>query len=86
MTIGTLVGVGSLAITADGRSAAAATVQRVAVLPGMRRSREPAPGDYWAGCNDARKAGTTPIYRGEPGYRAAMDGDDDGVACEPPPS
>ncbi|MDN6557056.1 MAG: excalibur calcium-binding domain-containing protein [Acidipropionibacterium acidipropionici] len=24
----------------------------------------------------------TPLYRGEPGYRSGMDGDNDGVACE----
>ena len=38
---------------------------------------------YWHGCNDARTAGTAPIYRGEPGYRSEMDGDSDGIACEP---
>jgi hypothetical protein len=46
------------------------------------RARLPQPGDYWGGCNDARAAGTAPIYRGEPGYRPDMDGDGDGIACE----
>ena len=33
-------------------------------------------------CTDARKAGAAPIYRGSPGYRPALDRDNDGVACE----
>lgn len=47
------------------------------------RERKPQPGDAWSGCNAARAAGTAPIYIGEPGYSADMDGDGDGVACEP---
>jgi hypothetical protein len=31
----------------------------------------------------ARAAGAAPIYRGQPGYREEMDGDGDGIACEP---
>ena len=46
-------------------------------------ARAPEAGDYWRGCDDARAAGTAPIYRGEPGYRDGMDGDSDGIACEP---
>lgn len=38
---------------------------------------------YYSGCNDARARGAAPIYRGQPGYREGMDGDGDGVACEP---
>lgn len=38
---------------------------------------------YYAGCNEARAAGAAPIYAGEPGYRPEMDGDGDGIACEP---
>ncbi|WP_298090038.1 excalibur calcium-binding domain-containing protein [uncultured Sphingomonas sp.] len=48
----------------------------------MRRARLPQPGDHWRGCDDARAAGTAPIYDGEPGYSWRMDGDGDGVACE----
>jgi hypothetical protein len=29
-----------------------------------------------------RAAGKAPLYRGDPGYRAGLDRDDDGVACE----
>jgi hypothetical protein len=38
---------------------------------------------YYPGCDAARAAGAAPIYRGQPGYREEMDGDDDGIACEP---
>jgi hypothetical protein len=38
---------------------------------------------YFSGCAEARAAGAAPIYRGQPGYREAMDGDSDGIACEP---
>ena len=34
-------------------------------------------------CREARAAGAAPLYRGDPGYGAHMDGDGDGVACEP---
>jgi Excalibur calcium-binding domain len=42
-----------------------------------------APEIHFAGCNAVRAAGLAPLYRGQPGYRAGMDGDDDGIACEP---
>ncbi|HEY0313371.1 MAG TPA: excalibur calcium-binding domain-containing protein [Allosphingosinicella sp.] len=38
---------------------------------------------YYSGCNAARAAGAAPIYAGQPGYRPEMDGDGDGIACEP---
>jgi hypothetical protein len=38
---------------------------------------------YYSGCNEVRAAGLAPLYRGDPGYRSGMDGDDDGIACEP---
>jgi len=60
--------------------------QQVSAAPaalGISRERAPQPGDHWAGCDAARAAGTAPIYAGEPGHRAGMDGDGDGVACEP---
>ena len=37
----------------------------------------------YSGCDEARAAGAAPIYDGEPGYRKGMDGDGDGIACEP---
>ena len=38
---------------------------------------------FYSGCNDVRAAGAAPLYAGEPGYRSNMDGDGDGIACEP---
>jgi hypothetical protein len=87
--VGGVVGFGSLATTSEGRAAVAKSAAAVATgagavaaTAGFKRSREPQANDFWSGCNDARAAGTAPIYRGEPGYRPEMDGDDDGVACE----
>lgn len=37
---------------------------------------------YYDNCTDARNAGAAPISRGEPGYRAGLDRNKDGVACE----
>ena len=38
--------------------------------------------DAAAAAAAAREAGAAPIYQGQPGYRAALDRDKDGVACE----
>ncbi len=38
---------------------------------------------YYPNCAAARAAGAAPIYRGQPGYRAGLDADNDGIACEP---
>jgi hypothetical protein len=45
-------------------------------------SRPSSPGIYFPNCAAARAAGAAPIYRGQPGYRPALDRDNDGVACE----
>jgi hypothetical protein len=38
---------------------------------------------YYSHCADAWAAGRAPIFRGQPGYRKALDEDSDGIACEP---
>lgn len=38
---------------------------------------------HYAGCNEVRALGKAPLYAGQPGYRIGMDGDGDGIACEP---
>jgi hypothetical protein len=38
---------------------------------------------FYRVCEDARRAGVAPLFRGQPGYRDALDRDGDGVACEP---
>ncbi|MFF1384623.1 DUF1524 domain-containing protein [Arthrobacter sp. NPDC058288] len=37
---------------------------------------------YYANCTAAKAAGAAPIYAGQAGYRAALDRDSDGIACE----
>ena len=81
--IGGAVGYGSIASSPEGREQVSAHLSEAAVFTGLVRARSPQPGDSWGGCDDARAAGTAPIYSGEPGYRENMDGDGDGIACEP---
>ncbi len=44
--------------------------------------QDPPPNPYYKNCTEARAAGVTPIHRGEPGYAAHLDRDNDGIACE----
>ncbi|MAW91078.1 MAG: calcium-binding protein [Altererythrobacter sp.] len=37
---------------------------------------------YYPNCDAARRAGVTPILRGQPGYGTHLDRDGDGKACE----
>ena len=46
-----------------------------------RAPRSP-PAVYFANCTAARAAGYENIRRGRPGYRPALDRDNDGIACE----
>lgn len=46
------------------------------------RSVGPAGGGAWPGCNEARAAGASPVYAGDPGYGSHLDGDSDGIGCE----
>jgi hypothetical protein len=39
-------------------------------------------GTYYANCDDARAKGAAPVYAGQPGYRAGLDSDNDGIGCE----
>ena len=57
-----------------------ATPPRPAAQPTYLPPRNHAP--YYANCAAAKAAGAAPLRRGQPGYRAAMDRDGDGVACE----
>lgn len=47
-----------------------------------RPTARPVTGAYYANCSAAKAAGAAPISRGQPGYRRALDGDNDGIACE----
>ena len=37
----------------------------------------------YSDCDEVRALGRDPVYEGQPGYRTTMDGDGDGIACEP---
>jgi hypothetical protein len=52
--------------------------------PTAKPAPAPAPpkAAYYANCAAAKAAGAAPLHRGQPGYRAALDRDNDGVACE----
>ena len=39
---------------------------------------------FYATCEDAWRAGAAPLYWGQPGYRVELDGNRNGIACEPP--
>ena len=81
--LGAIVGVGSVGTTSDGQAQLYAAAEGFSVATGLARERAPQAGDHWRRCDDARAAGSAPIYRGEPGYRDGLDADNDGVACEP---
>lgn len=80
---GITVGAGSLAFSGSGRADLTNTANKVSAATGIARARAPQAGDHWSRCDEARAAGTAPIYEGEPGYREGLDGDSDGIACEP---
>jgi LPXTG-motif cell wall-anchored protein len=37
---------------------------------------------YYDNCDDARAQGAAPVHAGQPGYRAGLDSDSDGIGCE----
>jgi hypothetical protein len=37
---------------------------------------------YYQNCDDARAKGAAPVYANQPGYRAGLDSDSDGIGCE----
>ncbi|MEQ1817114.1 MAG: excalibur calcium-binding domain-containing protein [Terricaulis sp.] len=58
----------------------ATTFQRVRREPVITTSYRSAP---FRNCSEARAAGAAPVYEGQPGYDEHLDGDDDGIGCEP---
>src|SRR3546814_20878502 len=81
--MGALAGGGWSLTDPDRRQAFVANASDVAVEVGIMRERAPQEGDHWRQCDDARAAGTAPVYRGEPGHRDGWDGARDGISCEP---
>lgn len=88
---------GSFEMPRDFRATDPATVRNERALLAEQRARREAnaseaarsfseptrSGVYYRNCREARAAGVTPLYRGQPGYGEHMDGDADGIACEP---
>ena len=75
--------VAGMASTEAGRARLIGLVLTVNAPETLTRAHNPPPGAYSPGCNAARAAGVAPLLAGEPGYRPEMDGDSDGIACEP---
>ncbi len=63
-------------------AAARAAAEQAAAAQKAAQAPAPAPAAYYANCTDAKNAGAAPLYRGQAGYRSALDRDGDGVACE----
>lgn len=80
---GAALGIGSTAFGTDTARPALEAARPVAATLGLARARPPRTGDFWRNCAEAKSVGSAPIYRGEPGYRDRLDGDSDGIACEP---
>ncbi|WP_230770222.1 thermonuclease family protein [Sphingomonas sp. Leaf4] len=51
--------------------------------PAARSTPSVSTGWSYRNCAEARRAGAAPLRRGTPGYGPHMDGDGDGIACEP---
>lgn len=56
---------------------------RVVRGPGASAPSAATPPGAFRSCAQARAAGAAPLRRGAPGYNPHLDGDGDGVACEP---
>ena len=41
------------------------------------------PGYTYSGCDEVRAAGVAPLYASEAGFSDRLDGDGDGIGCEP---
>lgn len=81
---------GMLAAEQAGQAAAEATAAATAEAPEEppapaylpEPAEEPQEYIYWRNCSHARAAGAAPVRVGDPGYRAGLDRDGDGIGCE----
>jgi hypothetical protein len=67
-------------------SAAAAINAKAAAIPSAKPGQTKADieqTEYFEDCDAAEKAGKSPLYEGQPGYRKDLDPDGDGMACIP---
>ncbi len=68
-------------VVAEPAPAPVAPAAAVPVAPAPAPAPAPAAA-YYANCAAARAAGAAPLFAGQAGYRAGLDRDSDGVACE----
>lgn len=72
-----LIAVASGLGLAFGANALEAAQERQAILDAL-------PVGYtYSGCDEVRAAEVAPLYRHEPGFSERLDGDGDGIGCEP---
>ena len=75
-----LIAVASGLGLAFGANALEAAKERQGILDAL-------PAGYtYSGCNEVRATGVAPLYRHEPGFSERLDGDGDGIGCEPYPA
>ena len=67
----------------NGKVIAATSTEGIAPIELSAGSGHAEQGIYFKSCADAWRAGRAPIRAGSPGYRTELDGDLDGIACEP---
>lgn len=65
-----------------------ARYELVRYAPAQPRRREPVVSTHYQqgafrNCTEARAAGAAPVYAGDPGFGDHVDGDHDGIGCEP---
>ena len=65
-----------------GEASTAAPTRAATPVPFVPQPVAPRTDVYFANCDAARAAGAAPVYRGDSGYRAGLDRDNDGVGCE----
>lgn len=68
---------------ANPRSSATAAVSRTIISTTRVTVPAKVAGSAFRNCAEARATGAAPVRRGQPGYGAHLDGDGDGIACEP---
>lgn len=69
-------------LPSDGRPGSPCVPPKPVTLTPPPPVTRPPSNAVYANCTEAWNAGVAPLHRGEPGYRAGLDSDGDGVACE----
>lgn len=79
-------------VAAEKAAVEKAAADEVARIAAEQAAQQPAPqiqplvevpaAAYYPNCAAAKAAGAAPMYEGQPGYRAALDRDKEGIACD----